>query len=321
MKRMCALVLLLMTATIVPAGAHGGDDDGAPPPAGSIVVRAPYASSATSHSEQSDGTPLTSATSDSEADASEGTLQVRASAASNAPPLDTTFKGASAAGTARLRLPAVSLGAGIVRITAAFEGSGGASRSVVASSGSTAALQISMANAVARVASVSSSGGALMDEQSGSDEGFVVETTYVVTPDGTCPDAPVSVSLDVLIEASARATGIASAVADADLELEWVAFEPDTCGGPITSSDVSVLDNDFSPVELTVPARTTVTWTWNGDAPHSVTAENAAFDSGVLTGRENTFAFLFTGPGRYPYYCDLHGKPGGDGMAGTIIVT
>jgi plastocyanin len=32
------------------------------------------------------------------------------------------------------------------------------------------------------------------------------------------------------------------------------------------------------------------------------------------------FSFTFDEPGTYPYYCDNHGGPGGEGMSGVIIV-
>lgn len=83
---------------------------------------------------------------------------------------------------------------------------------------------------------------------------------------------------------------------------------------------VEVVDSAFEPAELSVAAGTTVVWSHEGSAPHTVTADDGAFDSGTLNGGD-TFEFTFEEPGEYPYYCTFHGAEGGEGMAGTIIVT
>jgi plastocyanin len=46
----------------------------------------------------------------------------------------------------------------------------------------------------------------------------------------------------------------------------------------------------------------------------------------VIVGRVNivnpgdTFSFTFAAPGTYSYYCQIHGGPGGQGMAGTVVI-
>jgi plastocyanin len=57
---------------------------------------------------------------------------------------------------------------------------------------------------------------------------------------------------------------------------------------------------------LMVALGATVTWT-NDDPgmPHSVTAVDGSFDSGILlTGQ--TFSYTFGAPGEFEYYCTLH---------------
>lgn len=68
----------------------------------------------------------------------------------------------------------------------------------------------------------------------------------------------------------------------------------------------------------TVSVGDTVTWDWNDSAPHSVTSVTApvTFDSGVLTGADQTFAFTFTEAGTYTYRCVIHP----DVMTGTVTV-
>lgn len=82
---------------------------------------------------------------------------------------------------------------------------------------------------------------------------------------------------------------------------------------------VSAIDNAFSPRELRIKAGQTVTWVNNGQASHTVTADDNSFDSGLF-GPGAQYAHKFEKPGRYPYYCTLHGGPGGVGMAGVIVV-
>src|SRR5579884_3531085 len=45
---------------------------------------------------------------------------------------------------------------------------------------------------------------------------------------------------------------------------------------------VSALDNSFSPKVLHVKVGQTVTWINNGQSPHTVTADNKSFDSGIF---------------------------------------
>jgi predicted lipoprotein with Yx(FWY)xxD motif/plastocyanin len=83
---------------------------------------------------------------------------------------------------------------------------------------------------------------------------------------------------------------------------------------------VTIADSRFNDDTLTVKVGTTVTWTNNGNFPHTVTADDGSFDSSTL-GSGETFSFTFSKAGTYAYYCKLHGKPGGQGMSGEIIVT
>lgn len=94
------------------------------------------------------------------------------------------------------------------------------------------------------------------------------------------------------------------------------------CGGSNSAPQgpsVSTIDNAFSPQELHIKAGQTVTWVNNGQASHTVTADDNSFDSGLF-GPGAQYSHKFSQPGRYPYYCTLHGGPGGTGMAGVIVV-
>ncbi|OGO45366.1 MAG: hypothetical protein A2Z05_03270 [Chloroflexi bacterium RBG_16_60_22] len=70
----------------------------------------------------------------------------------------------------------------------------------------------------------------------------------------------------------------------------------------------------FSPATITVPAGTTVTWTNNDSAPHTVTTRTTLFDSGSLS-RGETFSYTFAQAGVYEYYCAIHPRM----TAGVIV--
>jgi plastocyanin len=83
--------------------------------------------------------------------------------------------------------------------------------------------------------------------------------------------------------------------------------------------EANITDSAFQPGDLTIPAGATVVWQHTGNFPHTVTADDGTFNSGTLQNGD-TFRRTFGEPGRYPYYCEIHGGPGGSGMAGVIVV-
>ena len=83
---------------------------------------------------------------------------------------------------------------------------------------------------------------------------------------------------------------------------------------------IAIGDNTYTPTTLSVPRGTVVTWSQDGQRPHTVTADDAAFDSGLMrTG--GTFQHIFDAVGTFLYFCELHGGPGGAGMAAEITVS
>lgn len=80
----------------------------------------------------------------------------------------------------------------------------------------------------------------------------------------------------------------------------------------------AAVDNQFQPMQLTVTVGSRVVWTNEGQNPHTVTADDRAFDSGTIESGQ-TFAVTFDEIGRVPYYCQIHGGPG-SGMFGVVIV-
>jgi len=86
------------------------------------------------------------------------------------------------------------------------------------------------------------------------------------------------------------------------------------------SAAIKIVNFKFTPAQLTVKVGTTVVWTSEDNAPHTVTADDGSFDSGNLK-KGDTFKFTFTKAGKFLYYCAYHGTAGGGGMAGIITVT
>jgi plastocyanin len=107
---------------------------------------------------------------------------------------------------------------------------------------------------------------------------------------------------------------------------EGPAEEQGTGGGGVDrtarraqTSGVDVVDDAFDPRQITVDAGAEVTWSNSGQNPHTVTADDGSFGSGTLQNGD-TFSTTLQAPGSYPYYCELHGGPGGSGMSGVVVV-
>jgi plastocyanin len=75
---------------------------------------------------------------------------------------------------------------------------------------------------------------------------------------------------------------------------------------------VSIVDFAFEPAALEASAGTTVVWTNEGQAPHTVTGEFA--DSGILEPGQ-TFSHTFAESGEFRYVCAIHPQ-----MEGTVSV-
>ncbi len=101
-------------------------------------------------------------------------------------------------------------------------------------------------------------------------------------------------------------------------------------GPPAAEIGTAAVANDtqrpfvFQPAETRVAAGSTVRWTNQDGAFHTVTSTdsldrrqpNGVFD-GTLATRGATFSFRFTRPGTYRFYC----KPHNEFMTGTVVVT
>ena len=79
---------------------------------------------------------------------------------------------------------------------------------------------------------------------------------------------------------------------------------------------VVMTDNRYQPGRLTVKAGTTVTWVNRGANVHTVSAQDASFDSGPIAPGES-FSYTFAKPGESPFLCRQHLL---NGMTGVVVV-
>jgi plastocyanin len=103
--------------------------------------------------------------------------------------------------------------------------------------------------------------------------------------------------------------------------LLLIGLLPTVVGARSIEEDVDILDGGeitswgYSPVVLTVPLGSTITWRNTGDLAHSVTSRDQLFDSRLLDdGR--SWSYTFDDPGTYRYFCVPH-----PWMKGTVVVT
>ena len=78
---------------------------------------------------------------------------------------------------------------------------------------------------------------------------------------------------------------------------------------------VGIEDFDFAPPTVEVAAGSSVTWTNQGQAPHTATADDGSFDTGQLDPGQSA-TVTFDTPGTFAYHCAIHPN-----MQGTVVVT
>ncbi len=92
-----------------------------------------------------------------------------------------------------------------------------------------------------------------------------------------------------------------------ETETDATETDEDTAGGG-QQAEVDIVDIDYEPQEITVPAGSTVTWTNTGNLPHTVTKEEGPgddFDSGTLEPGD-TYEQTFDSAGTIDYVCTIH---------------
>ncbi len=83
---------------------------------------------------------------------------------------------------------------------------------------------------------------------------------------------------------------------------------------PPKSATIVIKDFDFSPMDVTIAAGGSVTWTNKDGEPHTVVSLDGTFRSHALD-QDDSFTFTFAKPGTYAYLCSIHPK-----MRATVTV-
>ncbi len=83
---------------------------------------------------------------------------------------------------------------------------------------------------------------------------------------------------------------------------------------PNATFNVSIVDFQFQPANLTIHIGDTVTWTNNSAMNHTSTSNTQVWDSGIIL-PGHTFSFTFNQLGVFPYHCAIHIS-----MTGSITV-
>lgn len=71
------------------------------------------------------------------------------------------------------------------------------------------------------------------------------------------------------------------------------------------TASVAIRGFAFSPGNLQVPVGAKVTWTNDDSAPHTATAKDRSWDTGILNQGQSA-TLTFDKPGDYTYYCTVH---------------
>ena len=74
----------------------------------------------------------------------------------------------------------------------------------------------------------------------------------------------------------------------------------------VADNSVVMKDFTFSPVLLTVKKGTTVTWTNQDSAPHTVTSDSGSELSSEKLSNGQSYSHTFNGAGTFEYHCGVH---------------
>ena len=122
-----------------------------------------------------------------------------------------------------------------------------------------------------------------------------------------------------------RHDSASSAQTSSTMPLATVAPSDATFPANGVTESVLAIDNNFLPQTLSIVAGTEVAFENNGRNVHDVVPadDKTASTWGVLQADfepTDTYAYVFTKPGTYRYYCTIHGTPTA-AMFGSIVVT
>ena len=101
---------------------------------------------------------------------------------------------------------------------------------------------------------------------------------------------------------------------DPELLADERAESPQPLAVAAASGAVTIADFSFSPGTITIDQGDTVTWTNNGPTPHSATANDGSFDTGIFPAGQSR-SHTFDQSGSFSYFCTPHPY-----MKGTVVV-
>jgi amicyanin len=85
---------------------------------------------------------------------------------------------------------------------------------------------------------------------------------------------------------------------------------------PATGNTVTIQNFAFQPANLQVKVGTTVTWTNQDTAPHTVTFRDSGMTGSAILQKGQSFSYTFNKVGTFAYYCQVH-----PGMTAQVVVT
>lgn len=85
--------------------------------------------------------------------------------------------------------------------------------------------------------------------------------------------------------------------------------------GEATEERVAMRMIAYQPKTITVPVNTTIRWTNEESADHTVTSTNGTKLQSKILDKGGTYEATFDKPGKYHYFCEVHPF-----MKGTVIV-
>ncbi|GAA3036986.1 plastocyanin [Streptomyces olivoverticillatus] len=94
-----------------------------------------------------------------------------------------------------------------------------------------------------------------------------------------------------------------------------VAMAPAAPNVSAAANHVTIAGFAFAPSTLTISRGTTVTWTNDDSAPHTVTSSASGPLHSSTLHRGDTYSYTFNSTGTFGYYCMIHPD-----MHGTVVV-
>ncbi|HSW66363.1 MAG TPA: cupredoxin domain-containing protein [Bacillota bacterium] len=89
-----------------------------------------------------------------------------------------------------------------------------------------------------------------------------------------------------------------------------------SAASPVATDKVTIADFAYTPASITVKKGTSVTWTNEDSAQHTVTIDDGTGPHSQPLNKGDTYTYTFSDAGTYKYHCTFHSN-----MTGTVTVT